>query len=871
MRYSYLVCLLLPLFTFSQIDHWESVVLPGDNWDYLVPTSQPSTNWNQSGFDSSSWSTGPSGFGFGDGDDATVIPITMSVYIRKTFEITDATAVGYMVLDIDYDDGFVAYLNGQEIARNLVSLDVPAFNQSSDGNHEALLYQGYGPERFEVDPLLLNTGTNILAVQVHNQSIDSSDLSALPVLSLGITNSNYDYTTPPWWFVAPYVPVTVNFVSSNLPIVLIETDQGQEIPDEPKIDATMKIIYRDEGARNFLTDASDASTLDYDGAIKIEVRGSSSALLDKKQFAFTPYDELGEKVNVSLLDMPKENDWILNGLAYDASYMRDFISYKLSNLTGNYASRGRYCEVVLNGDFQGIYVLQEKLKADDSRININKIKETQLTLPKLTGGYITKADKNEGFDTPAWYMGSYGWGAVNYIHEHPKPTTVQPEQNEYIKGQFESLQNQVTPPTNSSITSGYPSVIDVPSFVDFMILNEFASNADSYQFSTFFHKDRNGKLRAGPIWDFNLTFGNDLLSMGFDRSKTDVWQLLYENMGSYFWADLFNDPVFNCYFRKRWQALTAPGMPLNSSEIFTFIDETTALISEAAQRQEILSGTTGEFNQQISDIKTFISARIAWISMKLTEISESNNAFQCDNITTPPLVISKINYNPLVDPALDSDDFEFIEIKNNSTSTINLTGIYFGGLGFTYQFEDGATISGQGSIFLSNKNESFLLRYGFNSFGEFSRNLSNDSEDLILRDAYGNIIDEVKYKDSLPWPVDADGNGSFLKLVGLDLDNSLAASWIAREDTIGNLSVNPLQFGTLVSLSPNPVLDKLNIKIDKGEISSIKLWSVNGKLYDIYNLNSQQFELDMSNFEDGLYLLQIQTDSEIVVKKIIKN
>ena len=93
MRYSYLVCLLLPLFTFSQIDHWESVVLPGDNWDYLVPTSQPSTNWNQSGFDSSSWSTGPSGFGFGDGDDATVIPITMSVYIRKTFEITDAIAV----------------------------------------------------------------------------------------------------------------------------------------------------------------------------------------------------------------------------------------------------------------------------------------------------------------------------------------------------------------------------------------------------------------------------------------------------------------------------------------------------------------------------------------------------------------------------------------------------------------------------------------------------------------------------------------------------------------------------------------------------------------------------------------------------------
>ena len=869
MRQLYIVYLFFPLFTFAQIDHWESVVLPGDIWNYLVPTSQPNANWNQSFFVSSIWSSGPSGFGFGDDDDATVISPTMSVYIRKNIEITDVSAIEFMVLDIDYDDGFVAYLNGHEIARNLIFGENPEFNQPSEGSHEAMLYQDYAPERFEVDTSLLNSGTNILAVQVHNRSNDSSDLSALPVLSLGINNTSTDYRTPPSWFVAPYVPVTVNFQSSNLPIVVIDTDQ--EIPNEPKIDATMKIIYRGEGERNLLTDVSNPSILDYDGAIKIEVRGSSSSLLDKKQYAFTPYDDLGEKINVSLLDMPKENDWILNGLAYDASFIRDFLSYKLSNLIGNYASRGRFCEVVLNGEFRGIYVLQEKLKADDSRIDINKIKESQLTLPKLTGGYITKADKNEGFDTPAWYMGSYGWGAVNYIHEHPKPTTVQPEQNEYIQGQFESLQNQVTPPSNSSITSGYPSVIDVPSFVDFMILNEFASNADSYQFSTFFHKDRNGKLRAGPIWDFNLTYGNDLFSMGFDRSQTDVWQFLYENMGSYFWTDLFNDPVFNCYFRKRWQALTAPGMPLNSTEIFSFIDATTALISEAAQRQETLWGTTGEFNQQISDIKTFISARIAWISMKLTEISESNNAFQCDNITTPPLVISKINYNPLVDAALDSDDYEFIEIKNNSTSTIDLTGIYFGGLGLTYQFENGATISGGESIFLSNKSESFLLRYGFNSFGEFSRNLSNDSEDLVLRDAYGNIIDEVKYKDVLPWPEDADGNGSFLKLVSLDLDNSLASSWIAQNDTAENLSVNAFQYGSFISVAPNPVSDKLKINSAKGKISTIQLWSVNGKLFDTYNINNQQFELDMSNFENGLYLLQIQTDTESFVKKIIKN
>lgn len=243
MRYSYLTCLLLPLFTFAQIDHWESVVLPGDDWDYLVPRAQPASDWNQSGFDSSSWSTGPSGFGYGDEDDATVISPTLSVYIRKTFEITDATAVEYLVLDIDYDDGFVAYLNGQEIARNLVSGDVPTFDQASDSFHEASLPYSYAPDRFEVDLTLLTTGTNTIAVQVHNESIGSSDLSALPVLSLGINTTATNYSPTPWWFLEPVIPVDVNFESSNLPIVIIVTDQGQEIPDEPKIDATMKIIY----------------------------------------------------------------------------------------------------------------------------------------------------------------------------------------------------------------------------------------------------------------------------------------------------------------------------------------------------------------------------------------------------------------------------------------------------------------------------------------------------------------------------------------------------------------------------------------------------------------------------------------------------
>lgn len=866
MRLLHILVLVTSFFASAQIDHWESVVLPGDQWNYLVPSSQPSSSWNQLGYNSSSWSTGNSGFGYGDGDDATVVSNTISIYIRKTFTITNLSDIEAIILDLDYDDGFVAYLNGQEVARNLISGAVPNFNQTSDGYHEALLPQGYAPERFGIDVNLLNAGTNVLAVQVHNQSFDSSDLSALPVFSVGINNTSSNYETPPSWFEVPYIPAEVNFESSNLPIVVIDTFEGQEIPNDPKIDATMKIIFRENQQRNFLTDVSDPTALDYDGPIKIEYRGSSSSLLDKKQYAFTPYDDLGEKINVPFLNMPTENDWILNGLAYDPSYMRDFLSYKLSNITGNYASRGKYCELVLNGEFRGIYVLQEKLKADDSRIDIKKIKDDDLTLPKLTGGYITKTDKIEGSDTIAWGMDNYGGWQSNFVHEHPKSSEVMPEQHSYIENEFLTLQSYVNNPSNSSITEGYPSIIDIPSFIDFMILNEISSNADGYEFSTFFHKDRNDKLRAGPIWDFNLTFGNDLFHWGYDRSHTDVWQFYDQgNMGPKFWKDLFDDSLFNCYLSKRWQELSAPGMPLNEEEIFELIDSIEVLILEAVERQEIVSGTTGVFAQNIVEMKAFISERIEWISNQLTDTS------LCDSVVTPELIISKINYNPLVEADLDSSDFEFIELSNNSTSNIDLTGVYFGGLGLTYQFPPGSFLSSGSVLFLVNDSDSFVQRYGFEPFGEFSRSLSNDGEDLILRDAYGNIIDQVIYNDVLPWPEDADGEGSFLKLVSLSLDNSLASSWIARTDTADNLSISSNINSSHINLYPNPVSEILRIKSSFGNINHINIYGINGKLYRKYNINHGSVELDLSAFESGVYVIKIQTASELFVRKIIKN
>ena len=853
----------------AQSSQWNSVVIPGQAWKYTLPDG-PNTNWTKSNFDDSSWSVGNTGIGYGDEDDETIISNTISLYMRKTFEIEDVSLVSRAVLDIDYDDGFVAYINGVEVARDLFSGDHTSYSMPSDGLHEAQLYTGNIPERYFFDKTLLIDGSNIIAVQVHNQSLTSSDLSALPVITLELPQGTDTYFSPPNWFVEPSPqPVDINFTSSNLPIVILNTG-GANIPDEPKIEATMKIIKRPENELNYVIDESNPDYLDFDGPIQIEVRGSSSQLFSKKQYSLTTYDSTGEKDNVKLLGLPKENDWILNALAYDTTFVRDYISYKLSNSLNQYASRAEYCELILNGEYRGIYMLLEKLKADDNRINIKKIKDDDNELPDLTGGYIVKADKIEGTEELGWSMPSYGWGNVNFAYEVPKPEDKTSQQDDYIQNVFNQLaETSYNPSNNSSNTSlfdGYPSIIDIPSFIDFMLLNELASNVDAYQFSTFFHKDRGGKLRAGPVWDFNLTFGNDLFEWGFDRSKYNIWQFLDGNRGARFWTDLFYDPDFSCYLTKRWLELTATDQVLNENKINDLIDETVVNIFDAVNRQEQVWNIDIDFDGRIANLKTFISQRIQWITDQLNP-----NISACENVAIPNLVISKIHYNPQDQGDDDSDDFEFVEITNNSDLPWDLTGVYFGGLGFSYQFPPGFIVQARQSVFLANKPSAFESSYGFSPFDEFFRNLSNSSERLELLDGFGNLIDYVVYDDDSPWPEDADGNGYFLKLKDLDLDNSFAENWIASPSSQSLLTYQSNNDSALF-IYPSSTREILYLSATNDiQIQSMQILNISGQTVMTKNLYKKRALLNVSSLSSGMYFISIKlNNNEIVIKKIIK-
>lgn len=812
-----LVLLLLSQITSAQVDHWESVIKEGEQFQYLIPTSQPSLQWVDLEFDDSSWDEGVSGFGYGDDDDNTQITNpSITVYLRKSFSIIDLSSIDEVVFHMDYDDGFVAYLNGVEIARDLVSGSPPGFDQPADGLHEASLYNGLLPEEYTIDKSLLVQGNNMLAVEVHNESTTSSDMTANPFLSLGINNQSFNYNTLPFWFSAP---VFVDFSSTSLPLVVIETNNGFTIPDEPKVEGSMSIINRVDGQPNSLADVNDPVALDYTGLIQIETRGSSSQALPKKSYGFTTYDTSGtDKDNVSLLGMPQENDWILNSLAFDPSLLRDRFAYELAGALGEYAARTRYCEVFVNGKYQGIYLLQEKLKADDNRIDINKIETDDNELPKLSGGYITKADKTTGGDPIAWSMpNSTGW-EVEFIHEVPNPFEVSSTQNDYIQSRFQNLAASAAS-GNSSINIGYPSIIDIPSFLDFYLINELASNPDAYQFSTYFHKDRNGKLRAGPIWDINLSFGNDLFLWGFDRSHPDVWQFEDGNSGATFWKDLYYDQDFHCRLSARWQNLRQPGAPLHLQSLESRIDENVNLIAESIQRESAAWSSIGDHANEITQMKSWIRSRLDWMDQRLVPDTS------CPTPTLPELVISKIHYHPSSD-LFSEDDLEFIEITNNGPSPVDMTGVYFGGTGLVYQFPVGTTVNAGQKITLANDAEIFDLAYGYTPFGEYSRNLSNSGRIIALLDAWGELIDEVAYSDESPWPQEADGEGSFLELIDLNEDNNNPLNWKA---TLTDELVTSIEKTQTSVVFPNPGREHFIIETSS-PMQEIRLLNLEGKV-----------------------------------------
>jgi hypothetical protein len=179
-------------------------VFPQDSWNYLIPASEPDAAWREPGGNISGWNTGTGGFGYADGDDGTDLGGGIqSVYFRREFNVVNPEQVEEMILHMDYDDAFLAYLNGVEIARaNIGTVGIPpAFSDAANGDHEANGHQGFAIDGFVIEPAAwsaaLQQGVNVLAVQVHNTNPGSSDLTGNAWLTFGYTAAQTGLNAPP--------------------------------------------------------------------------------------------------------------------------------------------------------------------------------------------------------------------------------------------------------------------------------------------------------------------------------------------------------------------------------------------------------------------------------------------------------------------------------------------------------------------------------------------------------------------------------------------------------------------------------------------------------------------------------------------------
>ena len=601
-------------------NHWETAIFAEDDWRYIVPSFDVETGWNTIEFDVSNWDEGPGGFGYADGDDGTIIDPAISVYFRRNFSVSDLTKLSSAVLSADYDDGFVAYLNGHEIGRSY-NLSEPGtfvpYDETTTYDHEASLYNGGLPESFMLDSLeldsLLTNGENVFAVQIHNVGINSSDMSGNFYLSFGITDDSEFYETPPWWFQEPII-----LDEFNLPIILIDT-YGAEIPNEPRIPASMGIINNESGI-NYIDDPFN----DFDGSITIERRGNSSQWQGKTPYRFETVDDEGENSNVELLGMPAENDWVLYAPWQDKTMIRNVLTYQLSNEMGRYASRSRHVELYLNDEYRGIYVLMEKIKRDGNRVDISKLNPDEITGDDVTGGYILKFDWFYTGDNIGGFESEFDDMIYNY--HYPKPSDIVPEQEAYIQGYINGFETIMMGTDYTNDSTGYPSMMNVESFVDFILLQELAKNVDAYRLSTYIYKDKesiDNRLTAGPVWDFNHGFGN--CDYG-ETWEVDNWLLEYNPEGgdqmAFWWELLWEDLAFQHKAAVRYTELRQT--IFSEEHIYSIIDSIADYLGPAVDRNFARWPLLGNYiwpnyyvfdtyEEEIDYLKSWTAQRLAWM------------------------------------------------------------------------------------------------------------------------------------------------------------------------------------------------------------------------------------------------------------------
>jgi subtilisin-like proprotein convertase family protein len=414
-------------------------------------------------------------------------------------------------------------------------------------------------------------------------------------------------------------PEPFTFPGTHLPLLLINSLTGN-IPNDPKVEADFRIIDHSDGSLNLVTDTN----FSYNGKILVELQGFTGPSYPKKNYDFDLIDVAGNKIDVSLLGMPAENDWILKAEYLDSTLLNNTIAYEFSRRMGRYAPRTRFCELFVDNDYVGVFTLTEKVKRGENRVNIANLKPEDIAGEELTGGYIFEMNIN---GDPADWTSIYVPvndatcdNNVEFKHVDPKSDEILPVQHQYIKAWVDSFEMALHQPGFDDSLTGYHRWINMESFVDFMIVNEFSTNYDSYGRSTYLYKNKSGNadslLNIGPPWDY-------------DRAFMNIENWVWEETHPYWpfpdwWQIMHSDSAFLKLEWCRWHSLR--DSIFQTQAFITFIDSLHNLLMEPALRNFQRWPELGynHWSASVTYLKDRLAHRLLWMDNNIT------GNYECD-------------------------------------------------------------------------------------------------------------------------------------------------------------------------------------------------------------------------------------------------
>ena len=354
-------------------------------------------------------------------------------------------------------------------------------------------------------------------------------------------------------------------------------------------------------------------------------RGSSSAGFPKKSYGLETRDEVDGDRNLPLLGLPSDSDWVLNGpWLFDDTFIHNAFINEISRQCGRWAPRTKFVEMFMNQaggkldytDYVGIYVLTEKIKSSSSRVDIASLEPGDNSGDAVTGGYIFKIDRADP-DEVNWITTN---GVPNtesgqrLVLVEPDPQVDTPQQISYIQGYVQSFDTTLFAERAVSFaTRNYRNYIDTPAWIDHHILNAIAYNVDALRLSGYLFKDRNRKINAGPIWDFDRALGSD---DGRDANPSS-WANIEYFFTRDWWGQLFQDPDFVQAWVDRWLQLRAG--PLAQTNLNALADAQGAQIGNVAGARDAAkwpdnAAAGGVYLNEIAAMKTWLTTRANWIN-----------------------------------------------------------------------------------------------------------------------------------------------------------------------------------------------------------------------------------------------------------------